>query len=211
MQIVHRTLELWKQIRYWIIPVLAVVLAIVLFVFQVTIDFRRLSGSLISINLAFAILISIVVTLVLLFLYFTITVTVPKLLTRLSVWITLKTVTKAITNLTGTVQASSITTIGDDVGIDLPLGFRDGVMPGDRFIVLATAREEKWGVLEASEVRDTYSVCSVSDRINPEFWADLERRMRYDPSPPQGITIRREIPEEALYEWLTVLLKGERG
>jgi hypothetical protein len=84
-------------------------------------------------------------------------------------------------------------------------------MPGDRFVVLATAREEKWGVLEVSEVHDTYSVCSVSDRINPEFWADLERRMRYDPSPPQGITIRREIPDEALFEWLRVLLKGERG
>ncbi len=84
-------------------------------------------------------------------------------------------------------------------------------MPGDRFVVLATAREEKGGVLEVSEVHDTYSVCSVSDRINPEFWADLERRMSYDPSPPQGITIRREIPDEALFEWLRVLLKGERG
>ena len=186
-------------------------LAVVLFVFQVTIEFVHLSSQLIAVNLAFAILISIAATLVLIFLYLITTVTVPKLLTRLSVWITLKTVTKAITNLTGTVQASGITTIGDDVGIDLPLGSRDGIMSGDRFVVLATAREEKWGVLEVSEVRDTYSVCSVSDRINPEFWADLERRMRYDPSPPQGITIRREIPEEALFDWLRALLKGERG
>ncbi len=204
-------MEFWKQIRSWIIPVFAVALAVVLFVFQVTIEFVHLSIQLIAINLVFAILISIAVTLVLIFLYLIITVTVPKLLTRLSVWITLRTVTKAITNLTVIVQATGITTIGDDVGIDLPLGSRDGIMSGDRFVVLATAREEKWGVLEVSEVRDTYSVCSVSDRINPEFWADLERRMRYDPSPPQGITIRREIPEEALFEWLRALLKGERG
>ena len=204
-------MEFWKQIRSWIIPVFAVALTAVLFVFQVTIEFIHLSSKLIAINLVFAILISVAVTLVLLFLYLVTTVAVPKLLTRLSVWITLKTVTKAITNLTVIVQATGITTIGDDVGIDLPLGSRDGIMSGDRFVVLATAREEKWGVLEVSEVRDTYSVCSVSDRINPEFWADLERRMRYDPSPPQGITIRREIPEEALFEWLRALLKGERG
>ena len=204
-------LRFWRQIRSWLLPVLAVVLAVVLFLFQAAIDFISLSIPLIAVNTIFAILISIAATIILVLFYYSIVATVPKFLARISVWITLKTVSKALTNLTDTVQASGITTIDDDVSIELPLGPRDGIMQGHRFVVLATAREEKWGVLEVSEVHDNYSVCSVSDRINPEFWADLERRMRYDPSPPKGITIRREIPDEALFEWLRVLLKGERG
>ena len=186
-------------------------LAVVLFLFQVAIDFVSLSIQLITINTIFAILISIAATIILVLFYHLIVITVQKILSHVMVWITFKTISKALTNLTETVQASGITTIDDNVGIDLPLGFRDNVIRGDRFVVLATAREEKWGVLEVSEVRDTYSVCSVFDRINPEFWDDLERRMRFDPSPPQGITIRREIPEEALFEWLRVILKDERG
>ena len=204
-------MRLWRQIRSWLLPVFAVVLAVVLFLFQVAIDFVSLSIQLITINTIFAILISIAATIILVLFYHLIVITVQKILSHVMVWITFKTISKALTNLTETVQASGITTIDDNVGIDLPLGFRDNVIRGDRFVVLATAREEKWGVLEVSEVRDTYSVCSVFDRINPEFWDDLERRMRFDPSPPQGITIRREIPEEALFEWLRVILKDERG
>ena len=200
----------WRQIHSWMLPVFAVVLAIILFIFQASIDLVSLSIRLIAINAIFAILISIAATIILVLLYLLIVVAVPKFLKRVMVWITFKTVTKAVTNQTGTIQASGITSVDDNIGVELPLGSRHGVTRGDRFVVLATAMQEKWGVLQVDEVYDNYSVCSVSDSINEEFWGHLESRMRYYPSPPRGVTIRREIPEEALLEWLRILLRAER-
>lgn len=109
------------------------------------------------------------------------------------------------------VEPSGITPIEDDVGIGLPIGVQDGLMVGERFVVLNSASLEKWGILQVHEIQENYCVCSVSDRINPEFWNALEERMRQDASPPQGVTIRREIPDEYLLDWLSRLLKAPRG
>ena len=143
--------------------------------------------------------------------YFSVTVAVPNLWKRTMVWVTLKTVQKAVRNQSETVEATGITAIGDGVGIGLAMGSADGIIPGHQFVVLNAASQERWGVLEVSDVWDDYCVCSVFDRMNPEFWADLERRMRYDASPPQGVTIRREIPGEKLLDWLEILLKTWRN
>lgn len=158
-----------------------------------------------------AILAAIGASIVLILAYIFIAAGIPKFLKAVRVWITLKTVRKAVESQTGTVQISGITPIENNVGIGLSVGLQDGVFPGQRFVVLNTANQEKWGVLEVSEVWDRYCVCSVSDRTNPEFWDNLDSRIRSDAAPPGGVTIRREIPEEALYDWLQRILKSWRG
>ncbi len=168
------------------------------------------SNSKISITVLLAILVSATISIFLMLIYFLIAVGIPKFLKLIMVQVTLKTVKRAVESQTGTVQASGITSIEDDVGVGLLVGAQDGVFPGQKFVVFNSANQEKWGVLEVSEVQEHSCICSVFDRTNPEFWDDLVRRMRRNASPPQGITIRREIPEEALYEWLQGILKSWR-
>ena len=155
-----------------------------------------------------AILVAIGASIALILAYLSITIGIPKLLKLIAVQITLKTVKSAVASQANIVQASGITSVEDDVGVGLSVGSQDGIFQGQRFVVSNTANQEKWGVLEAAEVRERSCVCSVFDRTNPEFWDNLVRRMRRDASPPQGVTIRKEIPEEAYYEWLQGILKS---
>ena len=147
----------------------------------------------------------------LLLLYHLATVRIPRLLRRLAVWVTFRTVRDALSKQALVVELSGLTQIGEAVGIGLPLGLRDGLVIGERFAVLNAASQEKWGTLQVSEIREESCICSVFDRINQEFWDGLEGRMRYDASPPRGVTIRREIPEEYLLDWLSRLLNAPRG
>ena len=82
------------------------------------------------------------------------------------------------------------------------------MLSGERFVVLNAISEEKWGVLQVSEIREYSCICSVFDRINPEFWDELEKRMRFDASSPQGVIIRREIPADYLLDWLSRILRN---
>jgi hypothetical protein len=130
-----------------------------------------------------------------------------RLLRRLAVWVTFKTIRKFVSEIEPTVEPLGIATVDDDVGVGLPLGLRDGVIKGEKFVVLNTASEEKWGTLEVLDVWEISCICSVFDRTNEEFWNNLERKMRQDPSFPRGATVRREIPNELLFDWLQALLK----
>ena len=157
-----------------------------------------------------AILVAIGASIVLILAYLSTVIGIPKLLKLIAVQITLKTVKSAVASQANIVQASGITSVEDDVGVGLSVGSQDGIFQGQRFVVSNTANQERWGVLEAVEVRTRSCVCSVFDRTNQEFWDNLVRRMRHDASPPQGVTIRKEIPEEAFYEWLQGILKSWR-
>ena len=127
------------------------------------------------------------------------------------VWVTFRTIHKFLAEIEPAVESIGITPIDDDVGVGLPLGLRDGLATGDRFVVLNAASQEKWGVIQVYEINQDSCICSVFDRINLEFWDSLETRMRREASPPQGVTIRREIPKEHLLDWLSRLLKTPRG
>lgn len=81
---------------------------------------------------------------------------------------------------------------------------------GTRFRVTNTASGEIWGIIEAIEVQDISCVCQVFDRINIEFWDGLEERMGRDPSPPSGVSLSKEIPEELL-ELVQGLISSWRG
>ena len=169
------------------------------------------SGGEIAVVIILAVLMAIAASVVLLLLYRVATVSIPRLLRRIMVWVTFKTVREALSRQAIAVEPMGITPIEDGVGIGLPLGFQDGLGSGERFLVLNAASQEKWGVLQVSEIQEKSCVCSVFDRINPEFWDGLERRVRHDASPPRGVIIRREIPEEYLLDWLSRLLNAPRG
>lgn len=169
------------------------------------------SNNKIAITILQAILAAMGTSIVLILAYMIIVVGIPKFVKVVGVWIALMVVKSAVESQRGTVEASGITSVEDDVGVGLSVGLQDGVFQGQRFVVLNTANQEKWGVLEVTDIQERSCVCSVFDRTNPEFWDDLVRRMRRDASPPRGVTIRREIPEEVLYDWLQRILKSWRG
>ena len=169
------------------------------------------SNETIAVTVLLAVLISAVASVFLVLLYFLTVVAIPMFLKRISAWITIQTLSQAIIRHSTPVQASGIGSREGDVVVGLASGAREGVTLGHRFAVFNTASQEKLGVMEVSEISERPCVCSVVDRINPDFWANLERRMGSDPAPPQGITIRREVPEEELLDRLTVLLKNWRG
>lgn len=169
------------------------------------------SNGRIAVVVVLAVLMAVAASVALMLLYHLATVRIPRLLRRIMVWVTFKTVREALSRQAIVVEPIGVTPIEDDVGIGLPLGLQDGLAIGERFVVLNVASQENWGVIQVSEIQENSCVCSVFDRINPEFWDVLEGRMRHDASPPQGVTIRREIPEEYLLDWLTRLLKTPRG
>ena len=135
----------------------------------------------------------------------------PRILRRFTVWVTLRTVCSAISRLSIPIDPDGIAEIEGDVGIGLRLGSQDGLSEGDRFLVVNTTNQRKWGILQVHEIRKNSCICLVLDRTNPEFWDALEARMREDPSPSQGVTIRRALSEEFLMDRLSRLLNVPRG
>ena len=165
----------------------------------------------IAVVVILAVLMAVAASFVLLLLHQVATVSIPRLLRRFMVWVTFKTVKEALSRQAIFVEPLGITPIEDGVGIGLPLGLQDGIIISDRFVVLNASSQEKWGVLQVSEVQEKSCVCSVFDRINPGFWDALEKRMRLDASPPQGVIIRRELQEENFLDRLNGLLRAYRG
>ena len=135
---------------------------------------------------------------ILLLLYHFVADRIPRILRRFAVWVTFKTIKGAIANRTLTVKPIGITTINDDVAVGLRIGSSAGVTKGHQFAVLNAADLERWGTLEAASVDENSCICIAVDRINSDFWNDLERKMRHVPTFPGGVTIRREVPDEEL-------------
>lgn len=165
----------------------------------------------VAVAVILAVLMAVVASVVLLLLHHLAIVRMPRLLRRIMVWVTFKTVREALSRQVIVVESIGITPTEEGVGIGLPLGSREGLVRGERFIVLNATSQEKWGTLQVYNVLENSCICTVFDRINSEFWADLENRMRYDASPPQGVIIKREIAEDYLLDWLSRLLNVPRG
>ena len=166
------------------------------------------SGSHIAVTVLSAVSMAIGGSLILLGVWISATMLLPRLLRRLAVWVTFRTIHKLVAELEPAVKPIGITPFDDDVGVGLPLGVQDGIIAGDQFVVLNASSGDKWGLLEVSNVWEDSCVCFVSDRINKDFWDNLERNMWQDPSFPAGATVRRIIPEEHLFDWLKALLKS---
>lgn len=169
------------------------------------------SGGEIAVVITLAVLTAIAASVVVLLLYRVATVSIPRLLRRFMVWVTFKTVREALSRQAIAIESIGITPTEEGVGIGLPLGTRERLVRSERFVVLNAASQEKWGTLQVYSLKEDSCICTVFDRMNSEFWADLENRMRYDASPPQGVIIKREIPEDFLLDWLSRLMNTPRG
>ena len=91
----------------------------------------------------------------------------------------------------------SATGIGDQEGsvvVSLALGENNGISIGDLFQVVNIATKEQLGTVQSMTAEKTSCLCAVTDRVNVEFWEELESRMRRDPSPPFGVAFSREAP-----------------
>ena len=121
--------------------------------------------------------------------------------------VTLYTFSKALRLQNNPIHSTGIGERNGSVVLRLETGSNSGVVFGTRFRVTNTAAGEMWGVLQAIEVDDTWCICSVFNRSNPGFWEELERRVNMDASPPLGVTIRRDFPEEFM-DMIRELLNG---
>jgi hypothetical protein len=200
-----------NQLWLWFASLFTVVLALTLFLFQGRFQLNALPiPNLVAFCLA-AVTVSAVIAAALV----TIAAISCKLLSRATrsarVKITLSTLSRAIEHHRAPLVTMGIGDRNGNVVVRLKLGHNDYMLEGEKVQVRNSATSELWGVLETFQVSDDYCVCSVFDRINPDFWADLERRMQSDPSPPRGVTITRELPEESLLERLAMLLKTWKG
>lgn len=186
------------QIRLAFLPVFAIILAIVFFLFQATLDFRSLSAQYVILNTVFAILISLGAALLSLAGFVLLGGFFGKRWRRLLVRITLYTVARAVGGHSRTVEALGIGEQSGSVVIRLAVGSNESIVVGDKFEAVNTATGDKLGVVEVIEVEGDSCLCSVFDRMNLEFWDELELRMRRDPSPTAGVTFLREVPGEFL-------------
>ena len=69
------------------------------------------------------------------------------------------------------------------------------VTEGEKFEVSNTASGRILGVLEVTAMEELSCLCQVFDRIDTDFWQELEERARSNPAPPSGVTFSRALPE----------------
>lgn len=165
-----------------------------LFLFQARLDLLSLSAKFVALNTVFAILIALGATALILLAFVLVTRFLSKVWQDFQVRITLHTLDRAVGRYSEPVQATGIGARRGDIVIRLAVGTIGSVGVDDKFDVLNAATREKWGMLEVIEVEDTSCVCRVSDRMNVDFWHELEQRMERDPAPPAGVTFSREAP-----------------
>lgn len=173
-------------------------------------DFQSLSTQYIVLNIALALLISFGATLVLLVGLLPFAGFLSSIWRRLLVKIAFYAFKQAVSRQYSPIEATGIGPREGSVVIRLEAGSNSGVAYRAKFRVTNAATGETWGIIEAVEVDDTSCTCIVSDRSNPDFWDELEGRMRRDAAPPQGVTITREFPED-IVEIIRELLKSWRS
>jgi len=66
---------------------------------------------------------------------------------------------------------------------------------GMRLTVSTRADGALWGVVEITRVDGNLGYAAPVDRVNPDFWEDLELKMRRNPSPPEGVVVKTEMHE----------------
>jgi hypothetical protein len=79
--------------------------------------------------------------------------------------------------------------IGDHEGtvqlvINAPVGC--GLRTGSKLLMVQTLTKEIWGTVEVVGLDGTMAKARPTNRTRPEFWENLEDRMRKDPAPPMG-------------------------
>lgn len=90
------------------------------------------------------------------------------------------------------------------VNLTLEAGSSNGISPGTMLDVVTDPGGEVYGEVQVIQINDGTCMVLPTNRINIEFWEKLEDRMKYDPSPPPNIVVKRQIPE-GIMEFLKTL------
>ena len=202
--------RLARQLWIAFVPLFAISLTIVFFVFQARLDLLTLPARYIVVNTVLALLISLGAAALSLAGFCFLLALTRKVWRRIVIRIALHTLEQAVGVYTRRLQADGIDEQDGGVIIRLAIGSHESIIVGDKFEVLNAASRRKLGVLEVDQVEEVSCVCRVFDRIDVDFWAELEERMRVDPSPPTGVTFSREIPQ-GLLEFVTGLIRNWGG
>ena len=96
------------------------------------------------------------------------------------------------------------------VAIKVQAGQLQGVANGARFNVYESTGNRLWGIIVAIEVRDNDCDCVPYDRVNEEFWAELENRMRTDTSAPPNVHLVLDVLEPGAIDDMMSLLDNWR-
>lgn len=77
-----------------------------------------------------------------------------------------------------------------DGGVALVIDVAPGIGPGATFTVADNATGGMWGTVQVVQSMGGVLLAPPVDRTQPEFWEELEDRMKRDPGPPPGFELQ---------------------
>ena len=108
------------------------------------------------------------------------------------------------------IECTGILIIDNEVALQVQAGSSDGIEEGNQFNVYESTNNELWGRVVVVNVRSFDCDCVPTDRVNINFWQELERRMRYNTSKPPNVHMVRDLPVIFLMEQVEKLLDAWR-
>ena len=108
------------------------------------------------------------------------------------------------------IECSGILEIDGGVALQVLAGTSNGVAKGTRFRAYEATDNQLWGRVEAFNMRDADCDCIPFDRVNREFWGELENRKLYNTEKPPNIYLLLDIQEINLTEQIENLLDNWR-
>ena len=96
------------------------------------------------------------------------------------------------------------------VYLRLGIGISDGIREGFPFQVFESTDNQLWGIVEVVSVEEHRCDCIPVLRINEDFWAALERKMKCDTSPPSNVHLIVGYPPPVMLELTDWLLDNWR-
>lgn len=96
------------------------------------------------------------------------------------------------------------------VYLRLGIGTSDGIREGFPFQLFESTDNQLWGIVEVVNVEEHRCDCIPVLRINEDFWAALESKMKRDTSPPSNVHLIVGYPPPIMAELTDWLLDNWR-
>jgi len=92
-------------------------------------------------------------------------------------------------------EITGITDMAGSVNLIIKRPIKNWLVETSKLDVLTRVNDECWGTVEVIGVDNSTVSCEPIDRINVIFWEKMEDRMKYDPTPPQGVFLEPNLPQ----------------